>query len=191
MIMQRRREAALLPAVQQAFSGGFGVDPWTFVRIGSVILNGLLVGKDIYEAVRGGKEAAPEATLPEDQITQLASQVAAVDPQKRSASQWESAIRAFFGTQAQPPPGTCPAGYIWDPVAGQCTSISRPAAAGKIPPWAWIAIGVGGAIFVAKSGLLSRPMGFAGVTFAGKGCRDKEGRFVPVPQCRNKRRKKA
>lgn len=176
-------------AAKQGFSGGFGI-AWALVaQVAGWIIQGIGLGKSVYDATReAGEKLPPEQKLDQQDVDAVATALQSKFP-ATSKQSWTSLINEAMAGKVQPtaPAPECPTGFYRDPVTGACIEIER--AGFKMPSWGWPVAIIGG-IFLLPSVLSAlRPAaGMSGV-LEGAGCRDKKGRFVPVPQCTGKRPK--
>ena len=191
MVIQRTGsgQAPLLAVLEQerseGFTGaGFGIAWPLVIQIAGWVIQGIGLGLSVRESIQDAKGKVPsgEEVRPSD-IRPVAEQVAAADPSGRSASYWEQQLKEGFGMGVPEP---CPPGFYRDPTTGACLEVKKAGMFEKLPTWAWVLIGLGGFWFLTQSGML-RMMG-AGRGLQGAGCRDREGKFVPVPQCRRRRK---
>lgn len=133
-----------------------GVDWWLGARLGAFIILGIDLGKDIYSAIKGGAEQAgvKPGDLSSGNISDVAKQIAnsGVDPQGRSAAQWEGLLTSQLGTGAPvmtPAIQPCPVGYYRDPATGACIPLQKAGLFEDMSTGAWIALGAG-ALVLAK-----------------------------------------
>lgn len=134
-----------------------GVDWWLGARIGAFIIMGIDLGKDVYSAITGAAQQAgvKPGDLSSGNISDMAKQIAnsGVDPQGRSAAQWEALLTSQLGTGAAPLPvapiGTCPMGYYRDPATGACIPLQKAGFLEDMSTGGWIALGAG-ALVLAK-----------------------------------------
>lgn len=132
--------------------GGFGIAWPLLIQFAGWVIQGIGLGLSTYEAISGAKEnVAPDEDLAAGDVRAIAQQIAAADPRRRSVAEWEALL-----TQTLQPPVTptitCPPGFYRDPATGACL---QPKKAGfHMPTWGWIALGVGGLLFVTKTGII-------------------------------------
>lgn len=136
-------------------SGGSGLGfNWGLaIQIAGWTINGIGLGLSTYEAVKGAKAQAGVESLEAGEISAIASQIAAADPQHRTASQWEQILGTQFGGGGQPPP--VPPGFYRDPQTGQLVPIQTQEAGflASIPTVGWIGIALLGYMAVKGKGL--------------------------------------
>lgn len=186
-------QAKFIAALQQtgpaALAGysGFGWDWSLTAKVVGWVAMGLGLGKDVYTALKDAGEKIPpgEQKMDQKDVDNLAAMLNQQMPSK-SKGDWASLIYAAMGQNIQPgaaPVVSCPPGYIRDPSTGACIQLKT---GFQMPTWGWVLAAAGGVFVVLKSGIL-RGMGGS---LSGSGCRDKDGAFVPVPQCVGRRRAK-
>lgn len=185
----------LMSIVKQppAFAGGgFGLNWALAAQVVGWVVSGVGLGKQVYdewqarEEVEKIKEAVPAGQLTAEDIPTMAAGLSKAYPAV-STDTWQRVLTETLGNKiagVQPPTARCPEGTYLDPATGECKLIK---AGFEMPPWGWGVAAVVGFLVLSQMGVL-KGIGVSGLW--GTGCRDKEGKFVPVPQCRNRRRKK-
>lgn len=150
-VLAQRRTNLSLSGVQQ----GLGIAWPLMIQFAGWVIQGIGLGLSAYEAIWGAKEALPpDQELGPGDVRAIAQQIAAADPQHRPVSQWE----ALLNQALQPPPVTptapvtCPPGFYRDAATGACLQATK--AGFQMPTWGWIALGVGGLLFVTKTGII-------------------------------------
>jgi len=133
---------AQIPAFSGTPQGAFGFNWGLAIQIAGWTINGIGLGLSTYEAVRGAKEKAGVEKLEPGEINAIASQIAAADPQHRTASQWETILAGQFGGPTAPEPA--PPGFYRDPQTGQLVPIPTQQAGffSTLPTWAWVGGGL-------------------------------------------------
>lgn len=135
--------------------GGFGFNWGLATQIAGWVISGIGIGINVVDAMKTAKDKSGVDKLEPGEISAIASQIAAADPQHRGTSFWEKAIGTQFGAEpatlpAQPPPP----GYYLNPQTGQLVALPKEGGIlGGIPTWG-LALG-GLMIYVAlkKGGL--------------------------------------
>jgi len=163
MVISRAAEAndrlqmtALIAAHDTGFSGGFGI-AWALVaQVVGYVIQGVGLGKSVYDAVKGADQAVPagEQASKED-ISAIAGELQKQFPTV-SKSTWENLITEGLGQKAAQPvtPAPCPEGYIRDPATGACMEVRKAGVMGAIPTWGWIALGGLGLLLLPKLGIM-------------------------------------
>ncbi len=111
---------------------GLGIARPLLDQIAEWVIQAIGLGLSPYEAISGAKERAA-LVLDEEptpgELRVIAEQIAAADPQHRPVSEWEMLV-----TEG---------------------GVRVPKKAGfEMPTWGWIALGVGGLLFVTKTGII-------------------------------------
>jgi len=147
VLAQRRTN---LSGVQQ----GLGIAWPLMIQFAGWVIQGIGLGLSTYEAIWGAKQnVAPDEDLAPGDVRAIAQQIAAADPQHRPVSQWEALLNQSLQPQVTPTvPVTCPPGFYRDPATGACLQVAK--AGFEMPTWGWIALGVGGLLFVTKTGII-------------------------------------
>lgn len=125
-----------VPTGQLGFNWGLAI------QIAGWTINGIGLGLSTYEAVKGAKEKSGVETLEPGEVSAIASQIAAADPQHRTATQWESILAGQFGGATAPEP--VPPGFYRDPRTGQLVPLITQKAGflDNVPTWAWVGGGL-------------------------------------------------
>lgn len=178
-------------ATRPGLSGGFGVS-WSLVAmVAGYIIQGIGLGKSVYDAVSGAGEEIPAGQqLRQDDVDAVANELQQRFP-TTSKQSWTSLINEALAGKVEAPTApaeACPAGFYRDPVTGACLEMEKKF---EMPMWGWAAVAVGGIVFLPTILSMLRPAtGMSAMSgLWGAGCRDKEGKFVPVPQCTGRRPK--
>lgn len=136
--------------------GGFGFNWGLAIQIAGWVINGIGLGLSTYEAVKGAKTQSGVEKLEPAEISAIASQIAAADPQHRSASAWETILASQFGMGGGTlPQQQIPPGFYLDPRTGQLAPLpdDKKAGLGDLPTWSWIVIGLLGFMVLKGGGL--------------------------------------
>ncbi len=146
-------------AAQDGLSGssGFGI-AWALVaQVVGYVIQGVGLGKSVYDAVKGADQAVPAG----EQATQEDISAIATELQKKfpttSTGTWERLITEGLGAKAAVPvtPPPCPEGYIRDPATGACIEVRRAGMGlSAIPTWGWIALAGLGFLLLPKLGIM-------------------------------------
>lgn len=138
--------------------GGFGV-AWALVaQVVGYVIQGVGLGKNVYDAVTGAGEAVPagqQATA--DDVSEIATQLQKQFPTV-SKSTWETLLAQGLGAKGPAPtPPPCPEGYLRDPATGACIEIKRAGMGiGAIPTWGWFVVGGLALLLVPKLGIMGK-----------------------------------
>lgn len=116
---------------------GLGFDWSLAIQIAGWTISGIGLGLSTYDAVKGAKQKSGIEKLEPGEISAIASQIAAADPQHRSPSQWEAILGTQFGAPTTPPPAI-PPGFYQDPRTGQLVPIKKAGILGDIPTWGYV-----------------------------------------------------
>jgi hypothetical protein len=138
----------LMPANRVPQFGRLGLNFPLLLQVGGWIISGIGLGFTVYESIWGAAEKADlkSGDLSSDDISSLASMIAAKDP-GRSAAEWERNLTAMLGAGAPtipPATQTCPAGFYRDPATGACLPLQKAGFFADLSTGGWIALGVGG-----------------------------------------------
>ena len=113
------------------------------------IAQGISLGKNIYDAIRGaGEQIPPDQKLDQQDVSTISEQLTKQYP-TTSKSQWEQLINQTLADKVTPqaiPAPQCPEGYSRDPITGLCVEIRK--AGMEIPGWSWAMLGVLAGVFL-------------------------------------------
>jgi len=164
MVISRTPETtdlrAFLPVLAQRptnLSGvpqrGLGIAWPLMVQFAGWVISGIGLGLSAYEAIWGAKQnVTPDEKLGAGDVRAIAQQIAAADPQHRPVSEWEALLNQTLQPAPVTPTVTCPPGFYRDAATGACLQAAK--AGFEMPTWGWIALGVGGLLFVTKTGII-------------------------------------
>lgn len=143
----------LMPLSGRRQFAGLGVNWPLVLQVGGWIISGIGLGASVYQAIWGAAEKAgvKSGDLSKDDISSLATMIAAKDP-SRSAAEWERNLTAMLGAGAPimtPTIQTCPVGYYRDPASGACLPLQKAGIFSDLSTTGWIALGAG-ALVLAK-----------------------------------------
>lgn len=135
------------PVTQNALQPFGGPAPLGFAwslafQVVGFIAQGISLGKNVYDAIRGAGEQIPaDQKLDPQDVSTISDQLAKQYP-TTSRSQWEQLINQTLADKVTPqaiPAPPCPQGYSKDPITGLCLEI-REAGMG-MPTWGWLVLG--------------------------------------------------
>jgi len=135
--------------------GGFGV-AWALVaQVVGYVIQGIGLGKNVYDAVKGAGEQIPA----EQKVDPSDVKAIATELQKRfpttSVSAWETLLTEQLGGKVTTPVVTpCPQGYIRDPATGACIEVKKPGVFAQIPAWGYFVIGGLALLLLPKLGIM-------------------------------------
>lgn len=147
---------AQMPVFSGTPTGTLGFNYALALQIAGWVINGIGLGLSTYEAIKGAKTQSGVEKLEPGEISAIASQIAAADPQHRSAAAWETILAGQFGTTGTTPPVQIPPGFYIDPRTGQLAPLPDDKEAGMLgglPTWSWIVIGLLGFMVLKGGGL--------------------------------------
>ena len=154
LVARTTQRKAVSPMLQMLSPGGarmgkLGVDWPLVLQVGGWIITGIGLGASVYDSIWGAaKETNVKAgDLSDEDISSLASMIAAKDPQGRSPQQWQRDLSAMLGSGATiPQPQLCPAGFVRDPATGACLPLQKAGFFQDLSTGELIALGVGGLV---------------------------------------------
>jgi len=121
------------------------------LQVAGYVIQGIGLGKSVYDAIRGAGEQIPaDQKLDPQDVSTISDQLSKQYP-TTSRSQWEQLINQTLADKVAPqaiPAQPCPQGYTKDPITGLCMEI-REAGMG-MPTWGWV-------VLAALAGLLLLP----------------------------------